>query len=820
MKMAAMKRWYVAVLVAATAVVAVLVWPRGSATTPAETTAQPARQRAPGAKLDPAVLPTATIDGLVHDSAQKPLANARVCVVAKRDQTCATTGANGTFEIAAPPDDVAIAASLAKYQPYALGLPRLDPGERRTVDIELRGGGVELTGVVEDILGGPIAKAEVSAGGMRIETDDEGRFSIWMPPDQGFQFVHARATGYGPRTQSVKPPARVAIALAPESAIAGKVVDAVTGAPVANARVTAEPNDDDTMTGTDGTFTLDGLAAGDMKLAASTQTRYGRLDRRVELGVGERVEGIVIEVHPARSIVATIELAGDRAICNPTPALSDWHFRVADPWRDETGRYHFDGVPPGVYMVTLGCGAVVSPLTVGEGDLDVTWRVDSGGLVKGKLVGAAAPDGAYTVELAREGSRRPPLVTTPRDNRFELVGVPPGTYTLRVLRRFGATSPGTTIEVKSGQTIVQDITLAKQETCRITGKVTYKSAPVTVATVRLYSNEPPAAYSAPVKNGRYEIDVIEGRYDISAYGTRVRGNTNLVAVKAGETVAADIELEEAPLEGLDPFEAKTEKSVPYSLGGRVVDERGQPVADAIVTANQGYREAAEDRALRATTDSAGAFSLVSSSSSLQVDIYRVGGGHARATILASEGKPIVLRTKTQITGRVLRADGSPATRFQLRIGDGGNARTENFDYTGGRFAIEDRGEYPLVLSAQINGLAGETVTLDAPTSDVTLSLPKTITITGRIVDGGTRAPITNVRINGRQGLDGWAPWFIHGDQVTDDAGRFTMRDLPPGPLMLEITPPVETWSAQTVNVTVPDVSGDIGEFSLAQSRKR
>src|SRR5207302_6384307 len=80
----------------------------------------------------------------------------------------------------------------------------LRAGEHRGgVDLVLAKGGVEITGTVADITGGPIAHAFVRAheGGWSsdgdfpaLETDEAGKFSLWVRP--GEVEVKAVADGY------------------------------------------------------------------------------------------------------------------------------------------------------------------------------------------------------------------------------------------------------------------------------------------------------------------------------------------------------------------------------------------------------------------------------------------------------------------------------------------------------------------------------------------------------------------------------------------------------------------------------------------------
>jgi protocatechuate 3,4-dioxygenase beta subunit len=825
-----MKRVWIALLVVAIAVVA-YVWPRErsvprSATVPAQVAATPVDVS--GKKRDPKTLAAATVSGTVHDDARKPLAGARVCVVGEEEeQRCAESDSGGRFALAGViADDVQLGTQLAKFRPRVIDVLSLAPGETRTVEIELVGGGVELRGVVEDILGGPIEHAQVSTEGVRVDTDAQGRFAIWispaaaqgLPPSQ-IQMLHARATGYGPRSQALRSLGPVVIALSPESTITGKVVDAASGAPVASARVVATPGGEATSSA-DGSFALEGLAAGDIALEAITPQRFGSLPGQIQLGLGMRVEGIVVQVYPARTVVATVEVEGDRLHCNPTPRLSDWSMQVAKPWRDEDGRYHFDGLPPGVYTPALGCGEPLAPITVGDHDVAVTWKVATGGTVKGKIVLAQQYPRQRTVDisLVRTDARRVPIVRTDNVDRFELRGVPAGTYTLTAKAEIEMLAKLENIVVANGATVERDITAALENRGKIAGTVTYKGKPVNAGVI-LQNVRGLEAVRAQAVNGRFESDVPEGNYHVSAYGPAHGKLEDIVSVAVGKTATVALVLDK-PMRGAVFDSTPTlPPDEDYSFSGRVVDETNAPVANAVVIADsRGLWRGGDTSRVRVSTGDDGTFAFSAKSSTVNTEVFRIGGVIARPRIDAGTPQTIVLARDGTISGTVSRPDGSAANRFQVRVG----RRTENFDHTGGRFTVRDAGTYPLVLTAIVNGIAGEpvTITQSSAKTNVALKLPATVTVTGRIVDGETREGIAFVKLAVRKGGGGWASWFIHSDQITDENGRFMLRELPPGPVMLELSPPVDSWSGQTVNVTVPDKHGDLGEFGLAQARKR
>ena len=812
-----MKRWWVVGVLAVIA--AFVLWWKQREPSPevAKPVATTKKANTPIVRGDRNARPLATVAGTVRDEAGKPLA-AMVCIADR----CVTANTDGRYAIdKLAPDAIIVTASFPRFRPQSTDAV-LDAGEQRVLDIVLKPGGVEVTGVVEDILGGPIAGAHVTLQGARAETDERGRFSLWVAPGREHELALAVATGYGPRVQPVRIPSQVTIALAPESSIAGRVVDEA-GAPVAGARVAARGSAATATSGADGTFSIDQLGSGRFEIEATTVNAYGRHAGEVLVGVGERVEDIVVRVLPARTIVATVEIVGDRTICSPVPALSDWTFQVPKPWRDEAGRYHFEGVPPGTYAVELGCGAQVPPVVVGDDDVAVTWRVHSGGIVRGRVTSELADKYKYVaVDLEAVGSTKVPRrEVADASGAFGFRGVPAGRYLLRAQNQRGIEVKSEPFEIANAQTVERDLVLRTPALGRVSGAVVdNKGRPLAQGYVRLFGIGMEYTTQVEVRDGRYTAEVPGGMYTASAFARDGNGRGDAIEVRAGETTTADLEIKEQVVRYEPPRERDDGKPGRYTLAGRVIDAKGAPVAGAIVTGvEQGLWDPDEETKMRATTQTDGTFTVVAKWSQVNVSAYRIGGGSTKGTLVAGTPATLRLAPRAAIAGVVTRADGSPAARFAVRVGEGAHARTHVFEHTGGKFSI-DLDSYPARLEALINNVSGPSITVDGPRSDIALVLPATVTLRGRVVDGATRKPLAGVRVNGRQGLDGWAPWFIHADQITDDDGRFAMRELPPGPLMLELVPPSDQWSTQTMNVTVPSTAHDVGEINLSQVRRR
>src|SRR5262249_33605992 len=149
---------------------------------------------------------TASISGVVTDENRAPVPSAIVCADASsdtlqaeliREPRCTHTDSRGAYQLrdlyAA---QYAVAAVISPYRPEHAKPFLLADGEPKSgVNLQLKLRGVEVTGVVLDITGGPIARALVrQSTDPAVETDAQGRFSLWTRP--GGIELSASADGY------------------------------------------------------------------------------------------------------------------------------------------------------------------------------------------------------------------------------------------------------------------------------------------------------------------------------------------------------------------------------------------------------------------------------------------------------------------------------------------------------------------------------------------------------------------------------------------------------------------------------------------------
>lgn len=873
--------------------VVVGLWWRGAGSGGSEGS-EAAATAAPGAatgprdrpRVDPATLEAARLTGTVRSRDGDPIAGARVCAQPSSDElgtedvrapSCATSDASGRYQLAP--------LVPARYRPVA-GAPRFAPaawdgaegmddflelaaGERRDgVDFVLTPGGVEVRGVVLDIGGGPVAGATVTSVPGRVfgvpplmapaaESDARGEFSLWLA--RGGHTLLAAAEGYaGGHDEIHAPGARAEIFLTPESVVAGIVVDADSGEPIARARVVAsELSRSGTyrtaFSGDDGRFRITRLAPGRYKPSAHIAGGYGRAREAVLLGLGETAEDIRIEVFPEAMLSGRVLVGEGEGTPCPGGSVrlrSDDDVQGAEI---EDGAVEFEALLPGSYEVDVYCDDHLSAAeypAVEVGSEDVTglvWRVSAGGAVVGTVSDqAGAPVAGINVRVsARRDSdpraRKPQAwVETDADGRYEARGLASGRADVQLhSARHPSLAEPVTVEVPAEGEVTVDLTVPSGGT--IAGRVVDdRGQPVADVRVRAASVDSRQGYwdesVRSGEDGRFELEGVEpGKQRVFAVddawqALRAPGQRRdaeagkLVRVEAGKTAQVELVIERRTA----------------TIAGRVVDAAGAPVTDAFVDAARepdgpGASAARARRQVRwnwdrkpAMTDTDGAFSLADlAPGRYTLRAYRRGGGEALAEgVAAGSTVTLTIPATGRIAGQV-RADGGAAPSFfQIMAADPetGFRRRESFYRTGGAWSLGDlpAGSFDITASAGA-GTSTVEVALAAgqERSGVVIELAGRGVISGRVVDADSGEPVAGL-------MTGFVPlagsrigWSEDRERVTDEDGRFRIEDVPAGRVRVFTYAFGTTAVRYEMSSRIVEVgAGDTAELTLEARRSR
>ena len=844
---------------------------------------------------DPRTLKRGSIAGTVRDETTKPIAAATVCADISadmlpteltRDAICVTTDAAGAFLI---PNLFAakysVDAGARTYWPSTFhpdGNKKKDffplaAGEAKTgVDFVLRSGGVEITGTVNDISGGPIAHAKVRALGGRwgqgastpvTETDDKGAFSLWMAPGQAQ--VTATADGYASAQESGRAPGVFELLLTPESSLSGIVVDARTGTPVEGAKVNVSPAEwrfgeggGTERTDAHGKFRVERLTPGRYTATARTEHGYGTTEGSTLVGLGQQVEGVVVKLFPAAKIAGKVMIAGDKpTVCIEGGALFRDDARDRQVWAraDPDGTLTAEGVLPGTYKPEPWCDGyqthdTYDPIIVTDKDVTgLEWIVEPGATIKGKVltkrgepiedafVNGRTVGGAARAKSDWSGGK------SERDGSYEMKGLRSASYKLEVSSDKGVPPrEGYAVEVTGSKTVEKDLILDDGGTLEglvVDAKgtpvegVTIDAMPFADSMMRSFGMD---EIKSDAK-GTFTIDSLRpGDYRVTArrgWSDRLKKPGTTDDAKQGEKttiVAAQIATVRLVVEGQTGI-----------IRGTVVAPDGTPVSDAFIsTARESDAAGAQDSSMGATrgwgwgdsskpvlTGVDGTFTITKlTPGKYTLRAYRKGGGEAIAEHVAvGTTAKLEIKDTGSIAGVVTR-DGAPLDEITVAVEDlkTGFERSETYFRTDGRFTLKDlpAGHFHVTASAEggTKKIELDLAHTEAKTG-VTLKLEELVTLTGRIIEHGTKKPVAGMRMQaaiaqGGSVSFGWGD--DDRDNISDDTGRFTIKRAPRGQLQITGMHKDFQDSDYTFVRTLRTVEGsgtiDIGDITVLKNR--
>ncbi|HTL34300.1 MAG TPA: carboxypeptidase regulatory-like domain-containing protein, partial [Kofleriaceae bacterium] len=767
---------------------------------------------------DPRTQPRGSIAGTISDEQKAPIAKARVCAVLYsdkissqdvRDPICVTADDKGQYVIkdlfAAEYDIGASATSFrpGMFKPGADGEPtqfELKAGQAKTgVDIQLRAGGVEITGVVSDVSGGPVAHALVSAShGWRdsaaippVETDETGAFSMWVTP--GNVSVSASADGYAPGEDSGQAPGTFQILLTPESSLAGVVVDAKTGEPVPFVQVNVSGNewggfmfgrgsaDNSDVTDDKGAFRISRIDPGRYTVSASSAHGYGVSAGSTLVGLGQHVDGVVVKLWPGYRVSGVVQLP-DKSRCK------DGGFWISDDkaghnfgaTREPDNSLHADGVLPGTYKVEVSCEGYQArekydQVVVVDKDIEnLVFEVDAGAVIKGRVTtkaGAPVEDASLWARSTGGAARSKTGwggAESKRDGTYEMKGIKAGSYKVEVSSDVGrGPADGWKVDVAANAVVEKDFVL--DDGGKISGTVVdEKGKPVSgvhVNTESLNRGWEWGGNSVRTKaDGTFLIENLRpGDYRVTAQAGDWSNNLR----KPG----SDDDAQQGERATVTLAKVANVKLVVESqsgvIKGSVVDSAGAVVSDAfIVTAREsdaaGSNESAvnqtrwtwDDKPVLSNVD--GTFTVTKlSPGKYTVRAYRKGGGEAVVEHVAiGSTTKLVIHATGSIAG-IVSMKGTPPEKLEeldVEVSDqkSGFERSESFFRTAGVWSLHDlpAGHFTLTASSTNGKKQIEIDLAEGQNKDgVVLELDELVTLTGKVVDLQTKQPVPGMRMS-------------------------------------------------------------------------
>jgi hypothetical protein len=489
-----------------------------------------------------------------------------------------------------------------------------------------RGGG--LRGVMRGAAGGA-GGAAAGGPGQPVEINSgDGTFAIEDVP-AGTWSVVVQAKGYqrahtgGVAVEEGATTAGVEVRAAKGVTLKGHVVDALTGAAVANATASvaaagsapgsgaasAAASDGDATTDADGRFELAGVATGKQTLHV-TQPDYTDASQTVEIAGDDTT----VEVRMTQGGVLAGSVVSDAGgpVPGATVALAEsgggggFGFGpgpgAQQAMSDGAGQFRFDHLGAGRYTVSATLGSTTSApaevvLQAGQSQQGVTLQLQTGVTIQGTVSGLPATMvNGMTVTAAGADSYTGSM-RVGADGGFEFDNVPVGVVTLRgtATDPSGSTRSATKQVTATADQPILPVELAFDPGYTLSGQVSQAGQPVAGANVfaGLLGGGGRQATAVTDDAGSYQLTGLQqGTYTVAAISAAAgTSQRQTVTLTADQTL--DIEFPSA------------------KIAGQVVDSDGNlPLANATVTATAQDPNAAPGARQRpVSTDSNGQFSL-------------------------------------------------------------------------------------------------------------------------------------------------------------------------------------------------------------------
>ncbi len=575
----------------------------------------------------------ARLTGLVVDHADdQPVAHATITIRARSRRDVAhvvAADADGRFQLTLAPGEYDVrATSEGRFQPAPAEVV-VTHEERPDLVLRLVRAIGGVSGTISDLESGPLVGAQLEAvelgalgrAPLTVTSDARGSFRLALPP--GAFVLTARFDGYVQQTRRIavhRGPRVENFRLAPGATVRGHVVRAGDRGPVAGACVRAERADDATgflpeldvpcaASTSDGRFELAGLPPGLVVLTAHA-AGWGQIAPvQISVGIGEERADVVLTLQAATEVRGRVVDTRDQARGD----IGVIALRSADRGRiaargssDANGDFVLEGLTAGRYIVrTLpGSSALSMAADVIEvpSSEPVLLRVATGVTIRGQITPARSgrvrvrqPLETMSLEGLATVMTAEAVLTTSADERgqFTLQGVPAGTWDLVASAEQNSGSARVVVADQDidGVEIALDqmatlCGIVRESTGRPLGHVTVtaslKSQPISLpATAYRHLRHGLASDSMPVADdGTFCLgDLAPGEYLFIA---RDEQQALMWSARHIDATGSVTGVTLAPGERREGFILEVHRPA-VTLRGRVIDEAGVAVPDALVT---------------------------------------------------------------------------------------------------------------------------------------------------------------------------------------------------------------------------------------------
>jgi protocatechuate 3,4-dioxygenase beta subunit len=770
----------------------------------------------------------------------------------------ATTGPDGRFEFKGlTKGDYMLSARKQGFSEAILDPAKVvENGE--TVELTVSAG-ASISGLVVDSSGQPAEGYFVQVrskaggdspmrgmGGGRGATGPDGFFSIdGLHPGEAYDLLVMGSDGPGPRREGVTAPAEgIELVVAGKGRIAGRVVDAANGQPVADFEVSFNPDRSarggmvvrfaagpggprrgagqrEQLHSEDGSFVLDEVSPGTWEVNVDAkgyqagrvggvvveagQTKDGVL---VKLSRGSGIRGRVLDAMSSRPIPdvrVTAETAGGQV---RMPMLDLLNGGGGVP-TDADGQFEIDGLSQGRYVVSAehpDFSDASQLVEVKEGLAAAELRLQAGGALGGVVMSEtrrALPGAQVVLEPAGEGGlggRRMIMdegkaAVSDAQGRFRFDHLTSGRYRVIASLRGRASQP-TDVVLQASESR-DDLQLQLQAGATIHGFVTGLQQ-ASRANVGVNATGPESYFAATRTgaDGAFELEGVPvGTITLRAnsgdfLGGGMRSATALVNVPEGQTeVSAEIAFEEG-----------------FTLSGAVT-RAGQPVPDAFVSANA--RGGAAGPSAQARSDQGGAYRLEGlKKGSYNVSVFGTGGSKVQQIDIEGDASLDIQIPVARLAGTVVEAGSRQPLADAIVEADAGEAgvggprlmRGSATD-SNGRFAIEDLEPKAYTLTARRAGFQYERKQFSAAeqgTDELLIELQRGEGIGLQARDGIFGVPLRGLTV---RVADAAGASVFMGPVTLDSEGRGEIPSIKPG--QYSVMADASGYAPLSFAVTVP-----------------
>ncbi|MDQ3280752.1 MAG: carboxypeptidase regulatory-like domain-containing protein [Acidobacteriota bacterium] len=797
------------------------------------------------------------VSGVVIDEAKRPVAAANVTADLAGDammrmrfmrsmNESVASGPDGRFSLRVTADEQIALTGTKRGLPQAKTEPmRVGSGERKSGVTLTIPNGLPVSGVVTDNNGKPLSGVVVTAsesdtgrGGMfrmtfisgmnndedSVRTGSDGTFE--MRVKEGTYDFSFRREGFAPKTVraqnvTLSTSPKVEATLEPASEITGRVVRG--GAGVEGVRVTAmvPTLDSSGVTGPDGTFTLSGLAAGNVRVMFRKEDDFIQEQRSitaparevlVELSSGGRVTGRVVDKDSGKP-VATFQAGisasrgGGGMVMMAPPQLKD--FNSSD------GTFTLENVPAGSMVLLAnapGYAGARLNVTIEEGKTlsGVELQLESGVKLTGRVTGpngAPVADASVRIMPSPTGSfssrGMETNTTTNQNGEYSLEALPPGEETLSFSHpKYIDARKQVTLK---GRETRLDVTLSSGQ--RVSGVVvTEAGAPVSDASVSASSGTGGHEVARTNANGAFEMEsVAPGRYRfVASKAGLADGTLDDVDISSGGGIRITMRTG-ATIYGRVTGLSESE------YANATVEVRGDRTrASSAVDPNGTYRvEGAPTGSVQVSASISGRFGGGLKLSSPKMVEVAPGG---------SQSVDIEFRSDVTVSGRVLRnGKALPNANVLFAPARGSRAQAVSSATTdqNGAYSVSglDEGDYTVNV-VDLQRFSPYNTTYQVRGSDRFDIEFRTGGIRGRVVDAATSEPVANVNVQLRAADPNTTIVMARG-ATTDVNGVFTIDAVPAAAYVISASR--EGFGSQNRDLQVGDQGIDDLELKLTRS---